>query len=82
MPGLMSRDREPERPVPRPVPVEPPLFIGERCDRCGATPRFRVGVPLGSGGLGELYFCTHHYEKLLPALSEKLGQAMTVGVKF
>lgn len=72
MPGLMSREPDEPRRAPRhPVFAEnapPDLFIGELCDRCGAVPRFHVPVPLADGRIGGLYFCTHHYEKLLPAL--------------
>lgn len=72
MPGLMSRDPDEPRRSPR-HPVfagNPPLdlFTGEQCDRCPAVPRFHVPIPLKDGRIGELYFCTHHYEKFLPAL--------------
>lgn len=37
----------------------------QRCDRCGAPPRWRIVVPL----IGVLRFCGHHYSQHKLALS-------------
>lgn len=62
-------------PAGRPSASSAPLseaIPDELCDHCGGLARHRVSVAYttvhGVRRLGELMFCTHHYERHLPSL--------------
>lgn len=47
------------------APIDAPLTLQDRCDRCGAAAKVRVFM---NDSNAELLFCGHHMRKFEPSL--------------